>query len=132
MQTSTVLGTNKLPCSDLRGVRILVVEDHWHIANALKMLFEAEGMQVSGPASTVPEAHRLAAEQIFDLAVVDINLRGKTTYDLIDQLHNRGTRIVVVSGYGMLPGLTENVVAVLQKPFNAPELLGAVRRARSL
>jgi hypothetical protein len=32
----------------------------------------------------------------------------------------------------VLPELTEKVVAVLQKPFNAPELLGALRHALSL
>ena len=35
---------------DLRGVRVLVVEDQWHVANALRSLLEVEGMQVSGPA----------------------------------------------------------------------------------
>ena len=115
--------------TELNGVRILVVEDHWHVANALKSLFEAEGMGVSGPAGTTADARRLAAKDKPELAVVDINLKGEMAYDLIDQLHDQGIRIVVVTGYAVLPGLTEKVVAVLQKPFNGPELLVALRRA---
>jgi DNA-binding response OmpR family regulator len=109
-------------------VRVLVVEDHWHVANALKSVLEIEGMGVSGPAATLADAYRLAIEQKPDLAVVDINLKGEMAYDLIDQLHDQGVPVVVVSGYALLPRLTEKVAAVLQKPFNGPELLEALRR----
>ena len=115
--------------TQLKGVRILVVEDHWHVADALKLLFEAEHMEVSGPAATTADARRLAAKDKPELAVVDINLKGEMAYDLIDQLHDQGIRVVVVSGYAVLPRLTEKVVAILQKPFNGPELLAALRRA---
>jgi DNA-binding response OmpR family regulator len=124
-------GGETRPCADLRGGRVLVVEDHWHVANALKLLLEAEGMEVSGPAATTADAHRLTTDQKPDLAVVDINLKFETTYALIDQLGDQGVRVVVVSGYAVLPGLTEKVAAVLQKPFNPPELLAALRRALS-
>jgi DNA-binding response OmpR family regulator len=96
----------------------------------LKSLLEAEGMQVSGPASTTADALRLAAEQKPDVAVVDINLKGEMAYGLIDQLRDQGVHIVVASGYAILPQLTGKVAAVLQKPFNAPELLAALRRPR--
>jgi DNA-binding response OmpR family regulator len=130
---SSARGTgNKVPRSDLEGVRVLVVEDHWHVANALKVLLTAVGAEVSGPAATTADAHRLATEQGPDLAVVDINLKGEMAYGLIGQLHDLGVRVVVVSGYAVLPGLTEKVAAVLQKPFNGSELLAALRQALSL
>ena len=66
------------------------------------------------------------------MAVVDIHLKLETAYVLIDQLDDQGVRVVVVSGYAVLPALAEKVVAVLQKPFNGPELLAALRRALSL
>jgi hypothetical protein len=50
---------NKPPRSGLKGVRVLVVEDHWHVANSLKLLLETEGMEVSGPAATTADACRL-------------------------------------------------------------------------
>ena len=119
------------PRADLRDVRVLVVEDQWHVAKALKSLLEAEGMEVSGPASTTADALRLAIEQKPGVAVVDINLKGEMAYDLIDRLCDQGVHIVVASGYAILPQLTGKVAAVLQKPFNVPELLAALRRAPS-
>jgi CheY-like chemotaxis protein len=129
---SSARRTRKVVCTDLKGARVLVVEDHWFVANALKSLLEAEGAEVTGPASTTVDAHRLAIGHELDLAVVDINLKGEMAYGLIGQLHELGVRVVVVSGYAVVPGLTEKVAAVLQKPFNGPALLSALRRALSL
>ena len=131
MPTSKTGGADKPSRADLKGVRVLVVEDHWHVANALRSFLEAEGMKVSGPVATTADAQRLATEQKPDLAVVDIHLKLETAYVLIHQLDDLGVRVVVLSGYAVLPELTRKVVAVLQKPFNAPELLGALRRALS-
>ena len=87
-------------------------------------------MEVSGPAATTADAWLLATEQKPDLALVDINLRGELAYDLIDQLHAQGARIVVLSGYAVLASrIGGKVAAVLQKPFNGPELLAALRGA---
>jgi DNA-binding response OmpR family regulator len=88
-------------------------------------------MEVSGPAGKTADARRLADKHRPELAVVDINLKGEMAYSLIDDLHDRGVRVVVVSGYAVLPRLTAKVAAVLQKPFNGPELLAALRRALS-
>jgi two-component system, response regulator PdtaR len=131
LPTSKTGGADKPSRADLKGVRVLVVEDHWHVANALRSFLEAEGMKVSGPVATTADAQRLATEQKPDLAVVDIHLKLETAYVLIHQLDDLGVRVVVLSGYAVLPELTKKVVAVLQKPFNAPELLGALRRALS-
>jgi DNA-binding response OmpR family regulator len=68
---SHAMGTRKP--GDLRGVRVLVVEDQWHVATALRSLLEVEGMEVSGPAGKAAEAHRLADEHNPELAVVDIS-----------------------------------------------------------
>ena len=118
-------------CSDLKGASVLIVEDQWHVARTLKSLLHTEGAEVRGPAATMADAQRLAVEQKPDLAVVDINLKGEMAYALIDQLHDQGVRVVVVSGYAVLPRLTDKVAAVLQKPFNAPELLTVLRRVLS-
>ena len=94
-----------MSCTELKGVRVLVVEDNWHVANSLKLFLETEGMEVSGPAATTTDARRLAAAQKPDLAVVDLNLKGEMAYALIDQLHDQGVPIVVVSGYAVLRSL---------------------------
>lgn len=121
-----------MPCSHLKGARVLVVEDHWHVANALKSLLEAEGMEVNGPAATTADALRLATEQKPGLAAVDINLKGEMAYGLMDKLYDQGIPVVVITGYAVLPRVTGKVAAVLQKPFNGLELFAALHRALSL
>ena len=87
--------------SELAGVRVLVVEDIWHVARALKGLLEGLGMEVIGPAATVSEAEEHAAAQMPELALIDINLKGEMAYSLIDHLHDEGVPIIVVSGYAV-------------------------------
>ena len=48
----------------LKGVRVLVVEDTWHVAKALKSALEQVGMDVSGPAATTAAARRVMVEQM--------------------------------------------------------------------
>jgi CheY-like chemotaxis protein len=112
-------------------VRVLVVEDAWHVATALKGLLEGLGMQVVGPAATILEAERLAAEQMPEVAVVDVNLKGEMAYGLVDRLHDSGVPVIVVSGYAVLPSLNEKALAlvILQKPFSGPDLVAALRQA---
>ena len=132
MPTADNVGVDERERGDLKDVRVLVVEDHWQVANALKLFLETEGMIVIGPVATTSDAQRLATEQKPNLAVVDIHLRLETAYALIHQLDDQGIRVVVLSGYSVLRQVTNKVVAVLQKPFKGPELLGALRRALSL
>ena len=61
-----------------------------------------------------------------DLAVVDINLKGEMSYDLIDRLRDRGVRVVVVSGYAASESMS--AAAVLQKPLSIVELIATLRQ----
>jgi CheY-like chemotaxis protein len=110
-------------------LRVLVVEDSWHVANALKTLLEELGVSVTGPAATLEEAERLLAAGRPDVAVVDINLKGEMAYGLIDRLNERGVRVVVISGYAVPQVAQAKVAAVLQKPFSAKSLLAILRQA---
>jgi DNA-binding response OmpR family regulator len=114
--------------SDLHGVRVLVVEDGWQVADALRLSLEKLGMHVAGPVATTGAARDLAAECNPDLALVDVNLKGEMAYPLMDWLHDRGTRIIVISGYGDLPRSLERFAAILHKPFTATALQATLRR----
>ena len=114
--------------SSLKGVHVLVVEDAWHLAKALKSALTQVGIDVAGPAATIAEAERLVAEHQPDVAVVDVNLNGEMAYGLIDWLHDRGVRVIVVSGYAVLQRSTDKAAAVLQKPFSVALLLATLRR----
>jgi DNA-binding NtrC family response regulator len=115
----------------LKGLRVLVVEDTWHVAKALKAALEALGLVVSGPAANAADAERLLVEQEPHLAVVDLNLKGEMAYALIDRMHERGVRVIVASGYAVLPNATRNAVAILQKPFSGAELRATLRQVMS-
>ena len=117
----------KSDSSNLKGVHVLVVEDTWHVAKALKSALEQLGMHVSGPAATTAEAKRLVAAHMPAVAVVDVNLKREMACGLIDDLHGQGVRVVVVSGYAVPPVSADKVAAILQKPFSATELLTALR-----
>ena len=134
--TTTTRGHMSLPSNrrvdqqqlSLEGVRVLVVEDTWHVAKALKAALEQVGMDVSGPAATTAEARRLIAEHMPHLAVVDVNLKREMASGLIEELHDQGVSVVVVSGYALPPVSVDKAAAFLQKPFSGSELLTALRR----
>jgi CheY-like chemotaxis protein len=115
----------------LSGLRILVVEDSWHVATAVQGLLRSFGADVDGPVASAAEAERLVAERIPDVAIVDINLRGgELAYDLIDKLSGLAVRIVVMSGYSAMRLHQDKVAAVLHKPITEADLLAAVQRPK--
>ncbi len=116
--------------SQLNGLRVLLVEDSCPVGSALKRLFETLGADVAGPVATTAEAVRSISERPIDVAVVDINLRdGELAYELIDQLHDRGIRVVVLTGYDDVRLEQGKVSAVLRKPVRTQLLLQSLRPA---
>ncbi len=117
-----------LDAADLSGVRVLVVEDSWHIGVALKSLLRAMGAEVVGPVATAADADRLISEQIPDVSIVDFNLRGgELAHGLISRLNERGIRVIVISGYSEVPLAPGATAIVLQKPIVEAQLLAALR-----
>ena len=86
--------------SELKGARILLVEDSWHVGNAIKRLLRALGADVAGPTATIADAERLIAERKPDVAIVDINLReGERANPLLDRLQEESIPVIVITGY---------------------------------
>jgi CheY-like chemotaxis protein len=116
--------------ANLSGVRILVVEDSWHIGIALQSLLRSLGADVAGPVATSAEAERLIAAQVPDAAIVDFNLRGgELAHGLIDKLNELGTRVILVTGYAAVPVSPGKAAAILQKPIVEAQLLAALQEA---
>ena len=114
--------------SPSKGARVLVVEDGWQVADSLKLFLEQIGMIVVGPAATPEDARRLALGCPLELAIVDVNLKGEMAYELMEWLHDRGTPVIVISGYHDLPPQLARYSAILRKPFTPDVLLTTVRR----
>jgi DNA-binding NtrC family response regulator len=112
---------------NLKGLHVLLVEDTWQVGEAIKGLLQALGAKVDGPAATTAEADRLLSDGTPDAALVDFCLRGgEQANGLIDRLNERGVRVIVISGYEVLPAPTAQTVAILKKPFTDTQLLAAL------
>ena len=111
----------------LKDVPVLIVEDSWHVAKAMRSALEHLGMRVVGPAATTGEARRLVAEQKPKLALVDVNLKKEMATGLIEELDRQGILVIVVSGYAVPPMPAEIIAAFVQKPFSEVDLITVLR-----
>ena len=84
----------------LKGLRVLVVEDDFTIADLMAEMFEARGAEIVGPVATVKDALALIArDEPIDGAVLDVNLRGELVFPVADALCRRDVRFVFMTGY---------------------------------
>jgi DNA-binding response OmpR family regulator len=118
------------PTTRFRGVRGLVVEHSWHVADAMRSRLQSLGVAVQGMAGRFEDADRLLLEQTFDLALVGINLKDEKAYELMRRLDQRGVR-VIVSGQSVAQASFLHTFAFLQKPIIERELLAALIKVSS-
>lgn len=85
---------------DIRGRRILIVEDEYFVADDLATDLRAMGADVLGPVGSVAEAMDLVrANPQLDGAVLDINLHGQMSYPVAAMLMATGTPFLFATGY---------------------------------
>ncbi|NQE63976.1 response regulator [Caulobacter sp. RHG1] len=109
------------------ALRILIVEDEMTIAMLLEDMIEALGHAVTGLASRLGKALELAAADGFDLAILDVNLDGRSSSPVAQLLRERGVPFFFATGYGRSgvdPAFAD--VLVLSKPFLIEELGAAI------
>jgi DNA-binding response OmpR family regulator len=112
----------------LAGLRVLVVEDDYFIADEICTTLRNGGAEVLGPAPDIEHGLDVARSEQLDCAVLDINLHGALAFNLADELRKRGTPSIFATGYdhSVLPGAFSDSVR-LEKPVNLSELLRAVQ-----
>jgi len=77
----------------------MLVDDHVSIREGLKLLIESgEGLQVVGEASSVAEARQVFERVEPQLVLLDLDLRGETGLDLIQEFSSKGARVLVLTG----------------------------------
>lgn len=110
--------------SALAGLRLLVVEDEYMVAEHLGMLLEDFGCDLAGPVGTIEDAHAALHEGGLDGVLLDANLDGESSAVIAIELHALGVPFVVVTGYGAcdLRDETLNRAPRLTKPFSTAEL----------
>jgi CheY-like chemotaxis protein len=113
----------------LDGLRILVVEDEYLIADDMREVLSGAGATVLGPVPNVTAAASLiAAEDRLDGALLDINLGGSMVFDLADTLQERAVPFAFATGYdgSMIPARFANVPR-LEKPVKGPKVVAMLK-----
>jgi len=111
----------------LRGVRVLVVEDEYYLADDLANALKGAGAEVLGPAGTLEEAHRYVKGERFDCAILDMNLSGDMAFPIADRLQEAGIPFVIATGYNSasLPERLADVPRV-EKPSDVGKVIEAI------
>ena len=111
----------------LEGVRVLVVEDEYLLADDLAEALQTHGASVVGPLSTIAEATTSFEPGAIDCAVLDINLRGEKVFSFADRLTRAGVPFLFATGYSQ-EALPERFQALLriEKPFLGDEVARAI------
>lgn len=77
-------------------VRVLLVEDHPLVRDAVRGVLDGEGIEVVGEASGRDEALGLALQLRPEIVVLDIDLRGESALPVISELNRRLPETTVV------------------------------------
>lgn len=85
---------------NISGLRIMVVEDEFWIAQDMAEALTLAGVEVIGPISNTDQAMGwLRENRPVDAAVLDINLSGENVFPLANALVERGVPFIFTTGY---------------------------------
>src|SRR5919205_3949943 len=113
-----------------RPCRVLLVEDEVLVAMLVEDMIHDGGGEMVGSSGKLTEAVDLARRAQADIALLDLNLGGTSSYPVADVLRGRGVPIVFTSGYGSA-GLIQRFqdCPMLDKPFDQNSLEQAIGMA---
>jgi len=113
----------------LEGHKILIVEDEATIALSLASAVAHAGGIAVGPAATVAASFALMADHKLDGALLDIRLRGETSFPLADVLAVLGIPFVFVSGLSSaLMPYTHRDRPLFDKPYEVRDVIATLAR----
>ncbi len=106
--------------------RILLVEDEALVAFMLEDIVQNLGCIPVGPAETISSAMMMLEFGKIDAAILNINIEGKWSFAVADELSRLGKSWIFISDYGneILDGRYPDV-PIVTKPF-IPEYISAV------
>lgn len=118
---------------ELLGLRILVVEDSFLVADSICEVLSEHGCRVVGPAASLQRGSQLAREEALDGAVLDVNLAGELSFPIARALAERSIPFLFLTGYDDISVMPPEHRAVdrLTKPFDFGELVAKVGGFRS-
>ena len=116
--------------SALAGRRVMVVEDEVLVAMLIEDILADEQCVVLGPYGDLDEALRAGETEQMDMALLDMNLRGRLSLPLADLLARRGIPFLLLTGYGEAAGRMMTAKPhpwpICAKPFTSKGLVSAM------
>ncbi len=106
---------------------ILLVEDEFLIALDLQMRLQEAGYNVLDPVASVEEAMAVLDKTRVCAAILDMNIRGSTSFPIAERLEADGTPFIFLSGndtYRLQEKYSDRMV--LTKPIDYEQLFGKV------
>ena len=104
----------------LIGCRVLVVEDEMVLLLTIEDILADLGCESVTSASRVDEAVSLVNGEAFDVAILDMNLKGESSRSVAEALVARNVPFVVTTGNRLIWDSVSG--PVLRKPFKYSEL----------
>ncbi len=93
----------------LKGIRVLIVEDNYVVADALRYLIDGYQGSVTAIVPSVERAFEALASGPVDVAVLDINLHGTSVAPIAEHCRAHGIPFVFLTGYGNAELLPEHL-----------------------
>lgn len=126
------MGNEAEHAQDLRGMRVLVVDDEFLIAIAIEQTLTEAGADIVS-AATLPAALKIASEEPLSAALLDVGLGRKTSEGIADILAARGIPFVFYTGQPLPDSMREKHPAaqVLMKPIHQDAFVRAIRQCTS-
>jgi two-component system OmpR family response regulator len=116
-----------------QGRDVLIIDDDSSGALLVATLLELEGYQAIQPANWDEPLHDLES-QYPCLVIIDVRLRGKSGFDLLNQIRNHADPevakmpVIMMSAEDhSLQSQRDGANGFLSKPFNVPAMLEIVR-----
>ena len=97
---------------------VLIVEDEPLISMMLEDVLDALGHKVVGICDSVPDALARIEQGDFDLAILDVNLKGDHVWPVADRLNALGIRLIIATGGHVdAPPAAHADAPMLAKPY---------------
>lgn len=122
--------------SSFDGVSVLLLEDEYLIAMDAEQTLTSFGVAKVNVVNTLEEAAKAATDDSIDVAILDININGKSSFEVAECLRARGTPIIFASGYGSRKrqGAVVQDAIYLNKPYTKEalreSLMAALQKSR--
>ena len=118
----------------MAAAKILLVDDDKNLLELIHMRLEASGYDVVS-VDHEKRAKEIAGREVFDIAVVDLQLVKQDGLQLMEELHNIQPEmpVIILTAHGSIESAVEamkrGAFTYLTKPFDARELILQVERA---